>query len=139
MILVLLAQAVFGLPVTSEFAAVTAIVVCTVTATIALGFAMFSFYWSSNAFEATAMMGAMVLGALGGPFAPRELLPSWSNPLQPLSPVTWTVAGFRHLFVDVSPASSVIRPCIVLCCFAAVFIAVGLLRFNPSESKAKNR
>lgn len=139
MVLVLLAQAVFGLPVTGHFVAVTAIVVCTVTATIALGFAMFSWYRSSNAFEATAMMGAMVLGALGGAFAPRELLPKWSRVIQPLSPVTWTVTGFRKLFVEGAATSAVVRPCLVLCGFTVLFAVVGLVRFDPTETKAKNR
>jgi len=137
--LVLVSQLAFGLPATSRAIPVLAIVVCTVTATIALGFAMFAFYNSSNAFEATAMMGAMVLGAIGGAFAPRASLPSWSKPLQPLSPVTWTVEGFRSLFVDHAAGTSVLGPCLVLLVFAAVFAAAGWWRFDPDESKAKNR
>ena len=138
-VLVLVAQPAFGLPVTDELFAVAALVVCTVTATIALGFAMFSFYSSSNAFEATAMMGAMVLGALGGAFAPRETLPRWSEPLQPLSPVSWTVDGFRALFVEGKGGAAVLRPCLALVGFAVVLGVAGLVRFNPAESKAKNR
>jgi len=137
--LVLVAQVAFGLPATSRAVPVLAVVVCTVTATIALGFAMFAFYNSSNAFEATAMMGAMVLGALGGAFAPRASLPEWSDPLQPLSPVTWTVEGFRSLFIDDASATAVLRPCLVLLGFAAVFAVAGWWRFDPDESKAKNR
>lgn len=137
--LIVVSQIAFGLPALPRAIPVLAIVVCTVTATIALGFAMFAFYNSSNAFEATAMMGAMVLGALGGAFAPRASLPEWSDPLQPLSPVTWTVTGFRSLFVDHAPATSVLRPCLVLLAFAAVFALAGWWRFDPDESKAKNR
>lgn len=137
--LVLIAQVAFDLPVTDRLTEVSALVLCTVTATIALGFAMFAFYNSSNAFEATAMMGAMVLGALGGAFAPREALPDWSRPLQPLSPVSWTVDGFRALFVDGEGMGAVVRPCLVLLGFAAVLTVAGLIRFNPDESKAKNR
>jgi len=137
--LVVFAQLAFGLPVTSRAVAVGAVVLCTVTATIALGFALFAWYRSSNAFEATAMMGAMVLGALGGAFAPREKLPGWSKPLQPLSPVSWTVDGFRVLFVEGRGLGAVVRPCLALLAFAAVFAVVGVLRFDPDESKAKNR
>jgi ABC-type multidrug transport system permease subunit len=139
LVLVIAAQLAFGLDVSGHALAVLAIVVCTVTATIALGFAMFSFFASSNAFEATAMMGAMVLGALGGAFAPRQTLPTWSRPLQGLSPVTWTVEGFRRLFVEHRPGASVLVPCLVLLAFAAVLGTAGVVRFNPDDVKAKNR
>jgi ABC-2 type transport system permease protein len=137
--LVVISQPLFGLPVLSRIGPLLITIVCSVTCTIAMGFMMFAFYRSSNAYEATAMMGAMVLGALGGAFAPREALPSWTEPLQLLSPVTWTVDCFESLFVWDEPATSVLGPCGVLLVFASTFTRVGLLRFDPDEQKAKNR
>lgn len=137
--LVVLAEPLFDLPVLSRIGPLLLTIVCSVTCTIAMGFMMFTFYRSSNAYEATAMMGAMVLGALGGAFAPREALPVWTEPMQLFSPVTWTVDCFESLFVWNEPASSVLRPCGVLLVFAAAFAAIGLVRFDPHEQKAKNR
>jgi ABC-type multidrug transport system permease subunit len=137
--LVLISQPLFGLPALSRIGPLLVTIVCSVTCTIAMGFMMFAFYRSSNAFEATAMMAAMVLGALGGAFAPRGALPSWTEPFQLLSPVTWTEDCFESLFVFHEPASSVLGPCGVLLLMAAVFAVIGLVRFDPHEQKAKNR
>ena len=139
LLLLALAQPLFQLRVSDHLVALLLLSVATVTATVALGFLLFSFINSSNAFEATAMMGSMVLGALGGAFAPRDSLPAWSVLGQKLSPVTWTVEGFQRLFIGHEPETAVLQPSLILFGMATACVIGGMARFNANESKAKNR
>lgn len=137
--LLIFAQWRYDLPVTTHWPAVLALAVCTVTATVALGFAMAAFFRSSNSFEATAIAGGLVLGVLGASFSPHEFLPKWSRPLQPLSPVRWSSDGFRAVFLSSKNGFTALQACLALLAFALLLVAVGLLRFNPDEAKSKTR
>lgn len=137
--LLLFAQWCYGLPVSDHWLGVLALSTATVSAIVALGFAMCSFFGSSNSFEATAIAGGLVLGVLGASFSPHEYLPQWSRPLQPLSPVRWTSDGFRSLFLSPRNGFTAPQSCAALIGFAVIFLLVGGWRFDPDESKAKTR
>ncbi|SPT58067.1 ABC transporter permease [Actinomadura madurae] len=85
--------------------------------------------------NASANVGALVLGGLGGALTPVTLLPDWVRAVAPASPAYWAMRGFRSVLLDDGGIGAVALPIAVLTAFAAAFTAIFLLRFRYDESK----
>jgi ABC-2 type transport system permease protein len=85
--------------------------------------------------NAVTNLGAMALGGLGGGFVPVDSLPSWVQPLAPISPVYWAMDGYTTAILDGGGVADVARPLGVLAGFTALFAVIALWRFRSDAPK----
>lgn len=71
----------------------------------------------------------MLFSALGGSMVPAEMLPTWMQPLQSISPVYWAVGAFLDLMRG-EVLSTVLQPIGVLFLIGAVLFGFGLWRLR---------
>jgi ABC-2 type transport system permease protein len=82
--------------------------------------------------NAVTNVGAMALGGLGGGFVPVDSLPSWVQPLAPVSPVYWAMEGYETAIFD---GGDVVAPAVALLAFALGFAGLALWRFRVDAPK----
>jgi ABC-2 type transport system permease protein len=85
--------------------------------------------------NAVTNLGAMVLGGLGGAFVPVDSLPSWVQPIAPVSPVYWAMEGYQTAILEGGDAFDVAGPLAVLVGFTVAFALLALWRFQVDEPK----
>ena len=85
--------------------------------------------------NAVTNLGAMALGGLGGGFVPVESLPSWVQPIAPISPVYWAMEGYRSVTLEDGGVGDVLGPLAVLAAFTAAFAGIALWRFKLDAPK----
>jgi ABC-2 type transport system permease protein len=85
--------------------------------------------------NAVTNLGAMALGGLGGGFVPVESLPDWIEPIAPISPVYWAMAGYRTAILDGGGVGDVLGSLAALVAFTAAFAGIALWRLRLDEPK----
>ena len=72
----------------------------------------------------------MVMALMGGCWYPLELFPAFAQNLVKLLPTTWAMQGLLDLVLRGQGVSAILPAAGVLLGFAAVFFAIGILRFR---------
>ena len=85
--------------------------------------------------NAVTNLGAMALGGLGGAFVPVDSLPSWVQPVAPVSPVYWAMEGYQTVILEGGGVGDILGPLAVLAAFTAAFAGIALWRFKLDAPK----
>jgi ABC-2 type transport system permease protein len=82
--------------------------------------------------QANALGTVIVLSisALGGAWWPLEIVPDWMQTIGRFSPMSWAMAGFQDIITRGLGFTAVLPEAGVLLAFAAVFLFVGIWRFQ---------
>ncbi len=129
--------AFLDLRVTGSWLAVAVTSVALIALVVCLGLAAAAALQTVAQLNAVTNVGVMVLGGLGGGFVPVSTLPAWIQPLAPLSPVYWSMRGYRAAILDGGGLPAVALPCAVLlgaAAAAAAFAAVKLQADAPKRT-----
>jgi ABC-2 type transport system permease protein len=102
---------------------------------VAFGILCAAWLRSSQQLNALSGVAAMLLGGLGGGFAPVAMLPAWVQAVAPLTPGYWAVRGYRDVIVDGAGLAGVLLPVGILLAFAVGATALALRRFRIDETK----
>lgn len=125
------------LQVTGSWLAVAATSVALIALVVSLGLAAAAALQTVAQLNAVTNVGVMVLGGLGGGFVPVSTLPTWIQPLAPISPVYWSMRGYRSAILDGGGLGAVALPCAVLlgaAVIAAAFAATKLRTDAPKRT-----
>jgi len=134
-VLLAVGGALFDLPAPSSWPGLAALLGGLVVCAIGYGFCGFVLSPSNAVFDAWTYVGTLVLTALGGALVPLEVLPSWARTVAPVSPMYWFMKGSRHLYLDGLGFGSVGGPVGALVAFGAGFGLIGAWRFDPNALK----
>jgi ABC-type multidrug transport system permease subunit len=74
---------------------------------------------------ATALVAALLLGAIGGCWWPLEVVPGWMRAAGHISPAAWAMDAFHAIISYGAGWQAAVAPCLVLLGYAALFIALG--------------
>ena len=130
LLLVLFGIFVMNLPWGREPVGLLVILFASALAAAAIGTTMGTFVKTGRQASGLSMMAGMVMALMGGCWYPLELFPAAIQMAVKILPTTWAMQGMLDLvlrgrgLVDILPEAS------VLLGFAAVFFAIGVLRFR---------
>jgi ABC-2 type transport system permease protein len=127
---------VFDFPFDRRLLLLVPVVVATVCVGLAWGCLGYVASPTNAMFDAWCYGGGVVLAAVGGAISPLGLLPDVVQRVAPLSPVYWTMKSFRAVLLDGAGFGAVVKPTLTLLAFAAVFVVVAGLAFDPARQKA---
>lgn len=82
--------------------------------------------------EAISSMLIVVLGLVGGCFAPYNLLPGWVRPIGPISPAYWAMEGFT---AALNARGEPFSASLVIAGMALVCLTIGLARIRLDAPK----
>jgi ABC-2 type transport system permease protein len=122
--------AVFGLAWWSHPAATLAMFAAFGLAAVAFGTMLGTFVKTEAQAGGLSMALGMSMALLGGCWYPRELFPDIAQKISLVLPTTWSMIGMNDILLRGQDLPGVILPVAVLCGFAVVFFAVGVLRFR---------
>jgi linearmycin/streptolysin S transport system permease protein len=82
--------------------------------------------------QANALGTIIVLSiaALGGAWWPLEIVPDWMQLVGRFSPISWAMAGFQDIITRGLDVTAVLPEAGVLLAFAALFLSIGIWRFQ---------
>lgn len=126
---------VFGLHVRGAVVALALVAAAFSLCLVTYGVALVSICRTINQLNTFDNLGAMVFAALGGALLPVAALPAWARPIAPVTPTYWAMRGFRAVILEAGGIEAVLLPLVVLLGFAALFLAVSLLRFRFDDAK----
>lgn len=96
----------------------------------ALGAAVGAFVKTEGQASGLSMVMGMVMALLGGCWYPLELFPSFVQNVVKVLPTTWAMQGMLDLVYRGKGLAGILPEAGVLLGFAAVFLAVGVMRFR---------
>ena len=113
-----------------DYIALAALIISFCLAGTALGFLISTFTTTAaQAGNAVTFFGLM-LAPLGGAWWPLTIVPDFMKTIGHLSPIAWIMDGFQDLLYYEGTLVDVLPEVGVLLLFAAVFTAVGVMRFS---------
>jgi ABC-2 type transport system permease protein len=130
LILATVGAAVFGLPWWSHPAATLIIFAAFGLAAVAFGTMLGTFVKTERQAGGLSMALGMSMAMLGGCWYPRELFPEIVQKITLALPTTWSMLGMNDILLRGADWTGVLPAAGALCAFAAVFFAVGILRFR---------
>jgi ABC-2 type transport system permease protein len=82
--------------------------------------------------QANALTTVIVLpiSALGGAWWPLDIVPGWMQTVGRFSPISWAMDGFHDIITRNLGMTAVLPEAGVLLAFAAVFLTIGIWRFQ---------
>lgn len=125
----------FGLRPAGPWAAVLVVTLATGTFVVGLGLAAAAVFRSFTQLNAAVNVAAMALGGIGGALAPVETLPGWAQAIAPLSPVWWSLEGYRAVLLDGGGPGAVAGPVAVLVAVTAGLVGIAAWRFRLADDK----
>ena len=130
-----LGKLVYGMPWHGSIGAGVIVVLATVSIEVSLGLLLVSVCSTVVQLNAVASLGALILAGLGGALSPLTTLPDWARHLAPISPVYWSLEGFRGVISGRGGWESVAKPVAVLIGMAVVCLVATVIRFRTDEAK----
>ncbi len=102
---------------------------------LSLTFAIVSFCRTMTQVDAVANLLVLVFASLGGALALTSALPKWAQDIAPVVPSHWAMQASTNVILKGDGFSSVLGPTAVLLGFSAVFLALAMVRFRPTDRK----
>jgi ABC-2 type transport system permease protein len=130
MILALIGTLVFRLPWWNHPAATLAMFTAFGLAAVAFGTMLGTFITTEAQAGGLSLALGMSMAMLGGCWYPRELFPDVVQKITLALPTTWSMIGMNNILLRGQDLAGVLPVVGVLCGFAVLFIAVGVLRFR---------
>ncbi len=103
---------------------------CAALAGGAIGTTMGTFIKSEGQANGLSIMMGMVMALLGGCWYPLELFPATVQTIVKIFPTTWAMQGLLDLVLRGGGLTDILLESGVLLGFAAVFFAIGVIRFR---------
>jgi len=122
--------ALFGLPWWNHPEATLAMFAAFGVAAVAFGTMLGTFVKTEAQAGGLSMALGMSMALLGGCWYPRELFPDIAQKITLALPTTWSMIGMNDILLRGQDLAGVLPVVGVLCGFAVVFFAIGLLRFR---------
>jgi ABC-2 type transport system permease protein len=108
-----------------------ALLVCVVT----FGLAITAIAHTMQQVSALGYLGATLCNAIGGALVPFATLPAWLRAIAPITPQYWAMRAYNALILRGAGFSASLLPVAMLLGYAAVFVAVTLVRFRFDDAK----
>lgn len=122
--------AVIGVDYGSDPLAIVVVMLVFVAAITALTLAISTFLKTEGQAGSIATFLTLTLAPLGGAWWPMEIVPDWMKSVGHISPVAWAMDAYHELMYFGGSLQTVLVPVAVLLGMAAVFFAVGAMRFR---------
>ena len=107
------------------------LVVCTSIAATSLGLLIAASVRTDAQVSSYANLIVISLAGVSGCFMPREWMPDVMKELSVVTPHAWSLIGYMELLLNPQPEVAVIvKSCLILLGFSAVFFVVGYRRFR---------
>jgi ABC-2 type transport system permease protein len=129
-LLVLFGIFVMGLGWGRDLLALFVVLLCAALAAGAIGTAMGTFVKTESQASGLSIMAGMVMALLGGCWYPLELFPAAVQNIVKILPTTWAMQGMLDLVLRNGGVMEILPEAGVLLGFAAVFFAIGVIRFR---------
>ena len=129
-LLILFGMFVLDLKWGQEPLALFILLTCAALAAGAIGTAMGTFIKTDSQASGLSIMAGMVMALLGGCWYPLELFPATAQTVVKILPTTWAMQGLLDLVLRGGGMADIALESAVLLGFAAVFFAVGVMRFR---------
>lgn len=126
---------ILSLDVAGPWWMIVVLILATAVAAVSYAFMAFSLSGSNALYNAFCYVGALAMTALGGGLVPFPLLPDWAQTIGPATPTYWAVQGFRHVLTGTASISLLLGHVAMLLLFAAVFLGIGVWRYNPDADR----
>lgn len=126
---------IFGLQIGGSIAGLAIMMGATIGLVVALSMLFTAVLRTAGQLMAAVNLAALVLGGLGGAFAPVDALPDWAQTLAPASPAYWILSGFRAVVLDGGGVGATLGPAGVTLAFAVAAALLAIWRFRPAEQK----
>jgi ABC-2 type transport system permease protein len=121
---------VFGLPWWSHPAATLILFAAFGLAAVAFGTMLGTFVKTERQASGLSLALGMSMALLGGCWYPRELFPEVVQKITLALPTTWSMIGMNDILLRGADWTGVLPVAGALCAFAAVFMAIGVMRFR---------
>jgi len=121
---------VLGVPWGREPLALAIVLVASALAAAAIGSAMGTIMRSEAQANNLSILMGMVMALLGGCWYPLELFPAAAQTVVKVLPTTWAMLGMTDLLLRGEGVSGIMLEAGVLLGYAAIFFAIGVLRFR---------
>lgn len=102
---------------------------------VAIGLLLAAYLHTAQQLNTMANLGAILIGGLGGGFAPVALLPGWAQAIAPAAPSYWAIKGYRDVVLEPAGIGDIVTPVVVLLGIAAIVTPLALKRFRFDEVK----
>jgi ABC-2 type transport system permease protein len=129
-LLAVIGAVLFRLPWWSDPAATLAMFVAFGLASVAFGTMLGTFVRTEAQAGGLSLALGMSMAMLGGCWYPRELFPDVVQKITLALPTTWSMIGMNDILLRGKDLAGVLPAAGVLCGFAVVFTAIGVLRFR---------
>ena len=129
-ILILVAALFFGVPWGNAPLALALLVFCFALAITSLGMMMAALTRTLAQANAMGTIIVLSLSALGGAWWPLDIVPDWMQLVGRLSPISWAMNGFHDIITRNLGVTAVLPEVAVLLGFTAVFLTIGIWRFQ---------
>ena len=107
------------------------LVVCTSIAATSLGLLIAASVRTDAQVSSYANLIVISLAGVSGCFMPREWMPDFMKELSVVTPHAWSLIGYMELLLNPQPeVAVVVKSCLMLLGFSAVFFVVGYRRFR---------
>jgi ABC-2 type transport system permease protein len=123
----------FGIDIGWNFPALIVIFTALALVTTGFGFLMSSLIKDMAMLSMAMNLMIIVMAGLGGALIPAAFLPSWAEPFSVVTPHYWAMNGIQEVIVLGHGMAGVYPQVLALLAFAAVFFALGSLRFRVAE------
>lgn len=135
LLLTAVSSALFGIRVEGSLIGAALLAVAVGLVVSSLAFVLFALLSSVYQLAAIGNLSAILLGGLGGAFAPVSSMPSWAQTLARGSPTYWAINGYREVFsgeglLDVLPEVA------LLLGYSIGLTLVGIVVFDPGHQKS---
>ncbi len=121
---------IFGVNWSQSPLALAAVSLAFALATVAMGMLIATFVKTQKQASSIVIGLSMGMSALGGAWYPLEITPPIYRQIVKILPSTWAMQAYTDLLVQRAGLREVLPAIGILLAFAAVFIAVGILRFK---------
>lgn len=129
-LLIIISALAFGVPWGNSPGALVLMVLTFALAITSLSMMMAALTKTLAQANALGTVIVLSISALGGAWWPLDIVPDWMQTVGRLSPMSWAMAGFQDIITRGLGVTAVLPEIGVLLAFAAVFLFVGVWRFQ---------
>lgn len=123
------------LEVRGSFAAIAVLMVLVSMSAVSLAVLLTAFTRSIQHLYALSNIAAVLLGGIGGAFAPPTSYPEWAQLVARVTPQYWAIDGFKQVIVGGAHLDGIVANAAALLAFSVAFLAVASFRFDTTEVK----
>lgn len=131
-----LSVGVFGLTFHGSVLGAALVAVALVAVELGLGLLLSVVCSGVNQLNALASIAALLLVGVGGALSPVESFPAWVQAIAPVSPVYWSLEGFRSVITEHGGVGNVLRPVGILVAMAIACFVVSAIFYNHEKRKS---